>query len=770
MGNDRSSTLGTVLRGLRETAGLSQEELAERAGLSPHAISALERGTRTRPYPHTVRSLAAALDLTEEQRAGLLAAVPARSARQPADSAPARARDLPVPATPLIGRDDDVTRVAELLRTSRLVTLSGPGGVGKTRLVLAAAGAVRDRYVDGVVLVELAALLEPGQVLPAIADAVDASRDPARSVADDVVERLRGQHLLLVLDNVEHLLAVAPEVAALVEAVPDLTVLTTSRAPLRVRGETEYGVEPLAVTALRDGSPSPAARLLLDRAGRVSPGWGEDPAEAAAVAAICERLAGLPLALELAAARSRLLDPHALLARLDTALEAGPRDLPPRQRTMRATLDWSHGLLDESGRRLLRLMGVFVGGAALADLEAVAARAGDRIDGVVASLEALVEHSLVVAEGTGRLRLLEPVAQYARDLLRGSGEWEAAARAHAAHYLAVAEEHSSSYRYGGQVAALTRIDLEHANLTAAAERSLAMGDVETPARMAWELWLYWWLRGHHDHGRRFAENVLQRSEALPMTVHGRAALAAATMAFAMDDMDAAEGWWVRAHEHAADDPVILSNAIAGEGLVALVAGDLSTARGHFEDAVVHAEAGGAEVEWTWALAHIWLGTVALLGGDADEAVRLIEAGMGSARRREDRLTSYIALYNLFQVELGRGDHTAARRHLEEGTRLSLETGDQANLAYLLDAGAVLAAAAGQHARVPLLLGSAQSIREALGSHGYGYYRPDPSTIEAAAVDARTHLGSDRYDDALDTGRGLSGTEAAAMLGDATARG
>ena len=166
MGNDRSSTLGTVLRGLRETAGLSQEELAERAGLSPHAISALERGTRTRPYPHTVRSLAAALDLTEDQRAGLLAAVPARSARQPADSATTRPRDLPVPATPLIGRDDDVARVAELVRTSRLVTLSGPGGVGKTRLVLAAAAAVRERYADGVVLVELAALLEPDQVLP----------------------------------------------------------------------------------------------------------------------------------------------------------------------------------------------------------------------------------------------------------------------------------------------------------------------------------------------------------------------------------------------------------------------------------------------------------------------------------------------------------------------------------------------------------------------------------------------------------------------------
>ncbi|WP_457188261.1 ATP-binding protein [Nocardioides sp. P5_E3] len=574
MGTRGDGTLGSVLRGLREGAGLSQEELAERAGLSPHAISALERGTRTRPYPHTLRSLATALDLGEDQRTALLAAVPPRSPRHAAPTSAADGtsgrRDLPVPATPLIGRDDDVGRVADLLRTSRLVTLSGPGGVGKTRLSLAAAASVRDRYADGVRLVELAPLLEPGQLLPAVADAVAATRDPARSVTDDIVDRLRGQHLLLVLDNVEHLLDAAPDVAAIVEAVPDLSVLATSRAPLRVRGETEYAVEPLEVDDQPDGTPSPAARLLLDRAQRVNPGWGADPADAAAVRATCERLAGLPLALELAAARARLLDPASLLQRLDTALQAGPRDLPPRQRTMRATLDWSQGLLDAPARRLLRLMGVFVGGTTLADLEAIAARVGIADAEVVTSLEELVEHSLVLAEGSGRLRMLEPVAQYARDLLREADEWDDAARAHAAHYLTVAETNHSSYRDGGQVAALHRIDLEHANLTAAAERSLAAGDIETPARMAWELWLYWWLRGDHDHGRRFAESALHHAADLPDDVHARAALAAATMAFAMDDVPAAAGWWARSHEHAGDDPAILSNAVAGEGLVALV--------------------------------------------------------------------------------------------------------------------------------------------------------------------------------------------------------
>ncbi len=226
---------------------------------------------------------------------------------------------------------------------------------------------------------------------------------------------------------------------------------------------------------------------------------------------------------------------------------------------MRATLDWSHGLLDEP-----RPVAAAPDGhlrrrhhPGWTSRRSPFGRApGD--DLVVSSLESLVEHSLVVAEASsGRLRLLEPVAQYARDLLREAGEWDAAVRGHAAHYLAVAEANHSSYRDGGQVAALTHTDLEHANLTAAAERSLALGDVETPARMAWELWLYWWLRGQHDHGRRFAETALQRSEALPDEVHARAALAAATMAFAMDDVAAAGVLVGAAHDLAGDNPAIL---------------------------------------------------------------------------------------------------------------------------------------------------------------------------------------------------------------------
>jgi predicted ATPase/DNA-binding XRE family transcriptional regulator len=768
---DDAGTLATVLRSLRETRGLSQEELAQRAGLSTHAISALERGTRTRPYPHTLRALAGALDLSEADRSRLIAAVPvrARPARAAPDAATARPRDLPVPTTPLLGREEEVRRVGRLLGEHRLVTLSGPGGVGKTRLALAVATAVRDRYADGVTLVELAPLLEPSDVLPAVADALDAAGSGAatgRTVVEDVVARIRGQHLLLVLDNVEHLLEAAPDVAALIEAAPDLTVLATSRAPLRVRGETEVGVDPLALpSASTPLSESPAARLLLDRAGAVSPGWGARATDEEAVAATCARLAGLPLALELAAARARLLDPAALLDRLDTALQDGPRDLPARQRTMRATLDWSHGLLDEDERRLLRLLGVFVGGFTLEDLEGVAGRLDGSAAPVAPLLEALVEHSLVTPVGGSRFRMLEPVLEYARSLLVEAGEWEQATAAHAAHYLVLAEVTGPRYRDGGQVAALARIDLEHANLTAAAERMLAAGDVQGAARMAWALWLYWWLRGHHAHGRRLSETVLARG-GMPDDVHARAALAAATQAFAMDDVDAALRWWQEAHRHSVGDPVIDSNSVAGIGLAALARGELVTAQEQFTAALALAAEGGDESEWTWALAHIWLGTVALLLGDPDEAVRRVESGLASARRRHDRLASYIALYNLFQVELARGDHPRARQHLEEGLRLSLETGDQANLAYLLDALAVIEAAEGTVSRVPLLLGAAQAIREAMGSRGYGYYRPDPDAVAAAEDAARQRLGPDRYDDALDAGRAMSSHDAAHLgLGD-----
>ena len=319
---------------------------------------------------------------------------------RPGDSA-ATPRSLPAPATALLGRDQDIARVTELVGEQRLVTLTGMGGVGKTRLALAVAAAVRDRFADGVAYVELAPLRAADEVLPAIADAVDAPATAGTDGTSAVVERLRHQRTLLVLDNVEHLLEVAPRIAALIEAAPGLTVLATSRAPLRIRGEMEVKVEPLEVPRTGEDLDGPAVDLLLTRAHAVSPGWGTAPLDRRAVAALCIRLAGIPLALELAAARARLLDPDELLDRLDVALLAGARDLPERQRTMRATLDWSYGLLTAEEQWLLRLLSVFVGGFRLEDVERVVdlarGAAGSNVLGV---MEALSEQSLVVSEAS----------------------------------------------------------------------------------------------------------------------------------------------------------------------------------------------------------------------------------------------------------------------------------------------------------------------------------------------------------------------------------
>jgi predicted ATPase len=280
----------------------------------------------------------------------------------------------------LIGRDQDVAAVADLVRRSpgRLVTLVGAGGVGKTRLAVAAAAALEGDFADGTAHVALSAVHDPALVLPAVGRAVGLSAVEGAGATQSVVERLAGDHLLLVLDNVEHLLEAADEIGQLLLACPRLTVLATSRAPLRLRGEAQYAVQPLAVPGmsaqvLSDVASAPAGALLLERAGEVAVGPPLTDEDAAALAALCHRLGGIPLALELVATRLRMLSPIELLHRVDDVLAAaGPRDLPERQRTLRATLDWSCSLLTPEQQRLLRVLSVFSGGCTLEAVEAVA--------------------------------------------------------------------------------------------------------------------------------------------------------------------------------------------------------------------------------------------------------------------------------------------------------------------------------------------------------------------------------------------------------------
>lgn len=766
---------GALLRVMRERAGLTQEELAERAGLTPHAVSALERGTRTRPYPHTVRALAGALDASDAERTALIAAVPSRRSAGSRVNEPAREPDAPVngplrpaglivPPTPLYGREADLARVADLARSgTRLITLTGLGGVGKTRLAAALSEELAAEYPDGVVQISLAALVDAKAVVPTIGRALGLAGCDGADALDVVAGHLRPLRLLVVLDNFEHVLSAATEVGHLIAVCPNITVLTTSRSPLRVRGECEYGVNPLVLPSVDVGSTeelalSPAGALVLDRARALSPRMDMAPPDVRSLAELCHRLAGLPLAIELACAHLRMLTPRTLLDRLnDVTSTSGARDLPERQRTMRATLDWSYGLLSPDQQRLFRLLGVFRGGATLEAVEAVAGAVEDGLDGkVLGLLGQLVEQSLVVVRAgvDGQLRYdqLEPVAQYSRSLLVGD-EASRACGAHAQVFLAMAERAAVGYEKADQVTWLGRSEAEEANLHVAIDRSLDRGDGETAGRVTWAMWLYWWLRGQATVGRRRAEQCLAAD--LPPPLLSRVHLTAATMSYAAGDLDASARHWAEAFRLGTEenDPEVGCKACAGIGLAALGVGDLTTASKRFREALALGHDAGEAGIWLRSLAHVWLGTVLMLQSD-NAAVVEIQRGLELARGRGDRLSTYVALYNLSQAAIAAGDHVLARRYLEEGIGLSEQTQDMANLAYFLEALAVVESADEHPCRVAGLLGAAQLLRESVGANLYAYYQPDESLRAAAEQAARAVLGEDAYDDAADSGRAM----------------
>jgi predicted ATPase/transcriptional regulator with XRE-family HTH domain len=770
-----SPSFAVLLRRLRQDRGLTQEELAERAGLTAHGVSALERGVRTRPYPHTVRSLADALDLPADARAALLGSIsredPAEGGAEqppPADGGSVL-RGLPAPVTPLLGREHDVVAVRARLRrsTSRLVTLTGTGGVGKTRLAQEVARAAAADHRDGVAFVPLATVDDPALVLPAVGRVTGQATVEDGDADARVLLHLRDLHLLLVLDNLEHLTGVSDVVARLLAECPGVVVLATSRAALRLRAESEYAVHPLALPSgrareLSEVESSAAGALLLSRARAVSPTFGSGPGGPAAVVALCERLAGIPLALELAAARARVLDASALLDRLDDAMTRdGAADLPFRQRTMHATLDWSHRLLGEQERALLRRLSVFTGGCTLDAVEAVA----DDLEDPLGLLERLVEHSLVEVsfDATGRPRygMLEPVLQHARSLL-DDAESERARTLHARYMLALAERAAPGYKGAEQVVWLELAEREDANLAAAVEWWLAAGDGERAGRMAWALWLYWWLRGHLRRGRRLAEAVLALD--LPPAVRVQAVLTAASMAFAQGDMAPSGRWWQQAARLAADigDLQGSTYAEAGRGLAALGSGEIAAAGEFFGTALecavrAAASTGGVrdlDTDWVESLTHVWLGTVRLVSGDPAGAIPHVHRGLAAARARGDRLVTYVALFGLVQAELAEGRPAVAREHLVEGIRLSEETGDVANLAFFLESLAVVDGGTGDHGRAALLLGAARGLRERVGSSVYGYYLPDAALRERVEEQARAALGDAALADTLDAGHSL----------------
>ncbi|HYI16050.1 MAG TPA: helix-turn-helix domain-containing protein, partial [Thermomicrobiales bacterium] len=429
---------------------MTQQQLAERAGVSTRAVSDLERGINRAPRPNTLSLLADALSLSDDERERWTSICEHGSpVDRPQPVTANTPRQLPRPLTSFVGRDDELCVVRDRLTRAdtRLVTLTGPGGVGKTRLALAVVECVEREFADGVYVVNLAPLTDPALVIPTVAQSLGVHVAGVQSVQEAIATWLRHRTVLVVLDNVEHLLAAAPEVATLLNLSPGLTILATSRAPLRINAEREIQVPPLRVPtgdwfSAHDLDRSDAVQLFVERAQAVRSSFALNDANATTIAAICTRLDGLPLAIELAAARLRLLSPQALLARLSHSLPLlvnGPRDAPDRQQTLFDTIAWSYNLLAEPEQRLFRQLTIFAGGWTLEAAEAVC----DADLNVLAGMSTLIDHNLVrklVQRGeASRSSMLETIHEFGRQRLAEHDEFDAVAGRHLTYVAASIE-------------------------------------------------------------------------------------------------------------------------------------------------------------------------------------------------------------------------------------------------------------------------------------------------------------------------------------------
>ncbi len=519
---NRASRIAAVAHGGQIVVSDAVRALA--TGSLPDDVSLRDLGE------HRLKDLRAPERLSQVIAAGLAVDFPALR------SIDARPNNLPTQLTTFVGRDREVEEAVELLGRTRLLTLTGPGGTGKTRLSLQVAAASADRFPDGIFFVAIEPVRDPAMVIARIAESLGIAQTGGRPIDELVVEWLGDRHVLIVLDNFEQVVAAAAAVAGLQRAAPGLSLIVTSRIVLRIAGEQEFPVGGLAappdvahLSALERGrlpeglrtldpralGQYEAVRLFIARAVAVKPGFAVTNQNAPAVAALCARLQGMPLAIELAAARVKILSPEAILARLDkqlAVLVTTARDLPERQQTLRAAIAWSYDILDGPCRRLLDRLSVFVGGFDLDLAERVCGPAEELGQEVIDGLTSLVDQSLVRSdevEGELRFRLLDTIREYAGEMLAASGESDAVERRHSAAYLALVEEAAAKLAGADQGEWLVRLEREHDNIRAALDRATDRGDGETAIRIGFAMWRFWQKRGYLVEARARLDRIEQ---------------------------------------------------------------------------------------------------------------------------------------------------------------------------------------------------------------------------------------------------------------------
>jgi non-specific serine/threonine protein kinase len=696
----------------------------------------------------------------------------------PPSSAPAQAvrASLPTPDTPLVGRASERDEACAVLRGNvRLLTFTGPGGTGKTRLAIEVGRALSSDFPDGVAFVNLAAVNDPALVTTAVAEALgveeraEGGADDLHAVALDALRvRLRDARLLLVVDNFEHVLPAAPIVAELLAAAPFLKALVTSRASLRLSQEREYPVLPLALPDpgsaedLEAVAASPAVALFVDRAQSVRPSFALDAESAPAVVEICIRLDGLPLAIELAAARVKLLSPQAILTKLESRLElltGGARDLPSRHQTLRGTIDWSYDLLGAEAQLLLARLAVF-SGFTIEAAEEICATPGELDSGtIVDALSSLVDENLVrrreTADGDVRFELLETIHEYAMFRLVERREVDDFRVRHVAYYAELAESAAPGMVAAGQAASVKRLAEETGNLRAAMAWSLDAGELEFGLRIAASLARYWSIRGEMTEGRRWLDQALPRADEVAPPVRAKALFAAGYTALGQGDYTDSLAHFEEslALHRELGDRVGSADCLVQIGWLLITRGELERATSVSQEGLALAEGLGEARTASLALATLGdaafaegnydraselygesldlrrqvgdrriiadallkSGRADLLRGDPTHAVNALEEGLRLARELDDGWTTSVALVSLGSVRLAEGDQAGTRSLLAEALVICRRRGDKRLAAECLIATAALAASFADPVRAARLCGAAEGLRATTGA-------------------------------------------------------
>jgi predicted ATPase/DNA-binding CsgD family transcriptional regulator len=685
---------------------------------------------------------------------------------------PRRHSAIPIPPTPLIGREDALAAALDLLGDPqvRLVTLSGPGGVGKTRLALELASALDHAFADGARLVPFEAVADPDLVPAAIAHGLQVRTFGARSLRVALQDAVRQREHLLVLDNFEHLLAAAPVVAGLLAAGPGLKILVTSREVLRLRGEHELVVPPLALpdeTGWREFevlAAAAAVRLFVQRARAACADFVLDEENAADVAAVCARLDGLPLAIELAAARVSHLSPGDILERIDrqrsarfSLLTGGPRDAPARLRTMRDAIVWSHDLLDDSERAWFRRLAVFVGGfgieaaAAVCDMDE-----WDALDGVCSLRAKSLMRDDRGGAGEPRFAMLESIRAFALEQLAASGEAEEVRRRHAAWCLTFAEHAGAQVKGPDDAIWLPRLEREHANLLAALSWLKEQGNGPCLLRLAGALWPFWEEHAHYGEGRRWLETALALDGEAPAADHLRVLTGAGTMARHQTDFAQATS----RHEQALTLAGALGDheaeavAINYLGAEAMELGDFDAARVRFEACIATARAAGTPHPMIRALHN--LAQIQRVQGDSVAARQRMEDVLALARehRMGWLLPGILGGLGLTAADLGDCERATALFH--ESLSLAVAKGNLGSVVDGIEGLARVSAVMGQAAQATRLFGAGEALRETL------VWPLSPTEIayaEPIMNALRNALGADGFAAAWEQGRSLSQEEA-----------